>query len=102
MRLNQGAEAAHFDHSIAIGHTIGGEIEKAENLLFVIFRQFGAFGAATNRKDRVWMEVAVLDTSGPKRFDHLPGGAPHHTNEKRTEERRVGKECGSTCRSRGA
>src|SRR3546814_9949933 len=55
-------------------------IEKAENLLFVIFRQFGAFGAATNRKYRVWMEGAVLDTSGPKRFVHLPGGAPHHTN----------------------
>src|SRR3546814_17608508 len=26
------------------------------------------------------MEVSVLDTAGPKRVYHLPGGAPHHTN----------------------
>src|SRR3546814_1956479 len=29
-----------------------------------------------------------------------PGNEPHQSGEERTEERRVGKECVSTCRSR--
>src|SRR3546814_11872255 len=74
--------------------------QSRRNMRGIALRQPIGFGATAEHI----MQLEKLDDSVPAIAEKLvePIGVNRHSGAARAEERRGGKECGSTCRSRGA
>src|SRR3546814_11568544 len=76
--------------------TLGGDPDR----IALMGHSAGAYNAAMLALDPQWLRAAKSDPSIIRGVAGLAGPYDFLPLEKRSEERRVGKECVSTCRSR--